>query len=91
MTNVKFYVFLDRAHESADVDGPRFATWEGPVDWLGAPRQGDSWTHCGEWTAEFFDQVSFDGPLHGKTSMALEVRTDPEVMGHLIAEHGFTG
>ena len=89
MSEVGIYVLLnDRSDRSAA--GPRSVKWVGQVDWPGAPRLGDSWFHCSEWGGETFDRVDFIGPdSTWKTHLDLEVRTTPEVIAHLTAEHGF--
>lgn len=89
MADVSIYAFLDRRHDVLGYEGPRSVVWHGQVDWPGAPRPGDTWFHCGDWTGEDVDRSSFQGPEDGKTRFIMEVRVTPEVLEHLLAEHGF--
>jgi hypothetical protein len=69
-----------------------YAEWFGDPEWTSSPRAGDIWFHCGEWTGETVDRVNFNGPHPDeKCAIAIEVRTSPEVIQHLIDEHGFNG
>jgi hypothetical protein len=78
---------------------PLAAEWMGAIDWPTAPRPGvDHWVHCGDWSAEEIHMVFFYGPPpvsgpvgNGKPGVTIEVRTEADVIAHLIADHGFTG
>lgn len=73
-------------------DAPlRAVHWKGQVDWPGAPGQGDTWFHCGEWGGELFHRVGFNAPVQSdEPGMDLEVETTGEVLRHLVDEHGFS-
>lgn len=87
--SVRIYVFLNDRLDRRTAT-LRCATWIGRVDWPGAPRPGDSWFHCSEWGGETFDRVGFTGPdSEWKTYLDLEVKTTPDVLAHLVADHGF--
>lgn len=86
MSRIKIYVF--------DVDTRaevRTATWAGDVDWPGAPVPGSTWFHCDEWAGETVNRVGFNAPVpDGEPALTVEVRTDSEIIRHLLDEHGFT-
>lgn len=89
MAEVEIYAFLVRKLDVLGHVGPRSVSWRGQVDWPGAPRPGDTWFHCGDWGGEEFERVGFQGPEAGRTHLSLEARVTPEVLAHLLAEHGF--
>lgn len=89
MSQAAIYVFLNRLQDSGALGVLRCVTWRGEVDWPGAPGKGDTWFHCGDWAGETVARVGFCGPEDGRTHVSVEVRTDAEVLAHLIAEHGF--
>jgi len=85
MSRVEIFAFVKPDFGS----GLRAARWKGDIDWPSAPPVGGTWFHCGDWGGEVFDRVSFCGPPD--ISLHCEVRTDVEVLQHLVAEHGFEG
>jgi hypothetical protein len=87
VSRVAIYVFLHKPSR----EEPRTAVWSGDVDWPGAPRKDDTWFHCSEWAGETVNRASFYAPAApGEHAFVLEIRTDVEVLRHLLDEHGFT-
>lgn len=86
MSRIRIYVFATKPHPDLS-----FAGWTGDVDWPGAPEPGSTWFHCSDWAGETVNRVAFYAPVaDGEPGLTLEVKTDPETIRHLLAEHGFT-
>ena len=71
--------------------GHQRATWTGDPGWLSLPHAGDGWVHCGGWAVEEIVRVYHYGPQQDERdpNHSLMIRSTPEIIHHLVAEHGF--
>lgn len=92
---MKIHFHISRVYRSTDIrSDQRYLTWIGEIDWPSLPQEGTyAWCHCDGWAVEKIHAVYFNGPYlfepEPKAPVTIEVKTDDDVMDHLVSDHGF--
>ena len=96
---MKVHFHISRQSKPTDINSEqRYLTWIGEIDWPSLPQEGStSWCHCDGWAVETIHRVYFNGPYvferasesEPKAPVTIEIKTDDQVMDHLVLQHGF--